>query len=355
MGVYLRGRFYWYRRMIDGHRVYRSLKIKKGQEAMLSGRMRQVDDEITAAAFGLPAPSRGAIRFSEYAKSYIDQKKHNKTILQTQRRLALVWELWLDLPLGQYTPAHVRELEETLFKRGIKPATVNRYMELLRSFWNCAIEDGAATTNPIRSYKHFTEDGTRRALSDEEIGKILDSARRMAEHPQNNLQTIFLDMALLSLATGMRLGLIINLKRDYIQGDMLIVPITQTKSKRRGTGMERGEKTKAIVLSPFAQEIIGRQKISGDYVFPMKRRKSTAINPIVRRIRKETGIADFMFHQFRHTASTFVGEHSSLVVAKAILGHTDIQTTLRYTHPGLAEQRASVAKLGTHIEELNRK
>ncbi len=48
MGVYLRGRFYWYKRMIDGVSYYRSLKIKKGQESMLSDRIAQVDDEITA-------------------------------------------------------------------------------------------------------------------------------------------------------------------------------------------------------------------------------------------------------------------------------------------------------------------
>jgi hypothetical protein len=42
-------------------------------------------------------------------------------------------------------------------------------------------------------------------------------------------------------------------------------------------------------------------------------------------------------------------------VAKAILGHADLKTTLRYTHPGLAEQRASVAKLGAYLEDLTRK
>ena len=354
MGIYLRGRFYWYRRMIDGHRVYRSLKIKRGQEAMLSGRMRQIDDEITAAHFGLPIPARGAIRFSQYAANYIEQKRHNKTVHQCRNRIDIICNIWPDLPLGQYAPAHVRELEAALFERGLNPATVNRYMELLRNFWNCAIEDGAATTNPIRFYSHFTEDGMRRALSDEEIGKILDAARHMAEKPRNNVQGVFLDMALLSLATGMRLGLIVNLRREYVRDDVLVVPISQTKSKRRGMGMGHGEKTKEIVLSPLAQKIIRRQTLRDDYVFPMKRRNSNSIIPVVRRIRKETGIADFTFHQFRHTVSTFVGEHSSLMVAKAILGHTDIQTTIRYTHPGLAEQRESVAKLGTHIEELNR-
>lgn len=355
MGVYFRGRWYWYRRMIGGRRVYRSLKIKKGQEAMLSGRIRQVDDEIAAAHFGLPAPARGAIRFSQYAESYIKQKKFNKSVYQLKHRLGIIWKLWPDLPLGQYSPTHVRELEAALFDRKLKPATVNRYMELLRNLWNCAIEDGAANANPIRSYAPFAEDGTRRALSGEELARILEVARRMAENPQNGIQAVFLDMALLSLATGIRLGLIVNLRREYVREDLLVVPVTQTKSKRRGAGMAHGDKVKMIVLSPLAQEIIGRQTSKDDYVFPMHWRNSNAIGLTVLKIRKEAGIPDFTFHQFRHTASTFVGEHSSLAVAKAILGHADLKTTLRYTHPGLAEQRASVAKLGTYLEGLTSK
>jgi integrase len=355
MGVYLRGRVYHYKRMIDGRTYYRSLKIHKGQEPLLSGQIKQVDDEITAAHFGLPAPSRGAIRFSQYTTSYIEQKRHNKSAYQLRHRLGIIGGLWADLPLGQYGPAHVRELETALFERKLKPATVNRYMELLRNLWNCAIEDGAATVNPIRSYQPFAEDATRRALSDDEIGRIVEVARRMKEKPLNGVQAVFLDMALLSLATEMRLGLIVNLRRNYIQGNMLVVPITQTKSKRRGVGMGHGEQAKVIVLSPLAQAIIGRQASKDDYVFPMRWRDSNAIGLTVKLIRKEANVPDFTFHQFRHTASTFVGEYSSLAVAKAILGHAGLKTTLRYTHPGLAEQRESVAKLATQLEGLTRK
>jgi len=52
--------------MIDGRTYYRSLKIHKGQEPLLSGRIKQVDDEITALHFGLVPPARGTILFSKY-------------------------------------------------------------------------------------------------------------------------------------------------------------------------------------------------------------------------------------------------------------------------------------------------
>jgi hypothetical protein len=75
MGVYLRGRIYHYKHMIEGRTYYRSLKIHKGQEPLLSGRIKQVDDEITALHFGLIPPARGTILFSEYVKKYLDRKE----------------------------------------------------------------------------------------------------------------------------------------------------------------------------------------------------------------------------------------------------------------------------------------
>jgi hypothetical protein len=174
MGAYLRGRVYHYKRMIDGRTYYRSLKIHKGQEPLLSGRIKQVDDEITVLHFGLVPPARGTILFSEYVKKYLDRKGRNASVYHVRRRLKIIKELWPDLPLNQYAPAHIRALEKELFARKLAPATVNRYMEHLRNLWNCAIEDREAIENPVRTYDLFAEDGARRALK---IVSILKRAR----------------------------------------------------------------------------------------------------------------------------------------------------------------------------------
>jgi hypothetical protein len=47
MGVYLRGRTYWFKRMIDGRVYARSLNIRKGQELLLSETVKLMDLEIT--------------------------------------------------------------------------------------------------------------------------------------------------------------------------------------------------------------------------------------------------------------------------------------------------------------------
>jgi len=90
MGVYLRGRYYWYKRMIDGICYYRSLKVKKGQESMLSARMDQVDEEIAAEHFGLPSPaSRGSLTLAEFIEIYKKRKFGKGSLERDIQRLAL--------------------------------------------------------------------------------------------------------------------------------------------------------------------------------------------------------------------------------------------------------------------------
>jgi len=51
-----------------------------------------------------------------------------------------------------------------------------------------------------------------------------------------------------------------------------------------------------------------------------------------RRILKEAGITDFRFHDLRHTAATRISRVAGINAAKNLLGHTRIETTMRYAH-----------------------
>jgi integrase len=353
MGVFLKHGRYHYKRMIDGHRYYRSLGLKKGQESMLSARIKQIDDEITATAYGLPAPGR-ATTLSEYKSTYLKHKAHKKSLDRDMQRLTYVIDALPDLPLRQYRAAHFEDLERILQEDGKGSVTVNRYMELLRHLFNLAIEDGILTANPLAHWEPFIEDGTRRALTDDEIGKVfaaLDNIR--TDKRFKSIRHVARDLALFALATGMRLSEIINLRRDQVHEDTLSLPISATKSRRRGISKQR---IKLIVLNDIALDVIRRQPEPGDeYVFPVSRRHPNIVFYLSQKIREKSGVKDFTFHALRHTASTIIAAQSSLAAAKAVLGHADIQTTLRYTHPGLDEQRASVAKLGDHLLKIIRK
>ena len=347
MGLYIRKGRYYYKKQIEGIAYYKALKLKVGQERLLSERLQQVEDEVTAQHFGLSYQSRGVTFLNEYAKVYLKRNKHKKSAHRDKQTLDIICD-YIDSPrLTAIGKAHIILLEEKLFKRKIKPVTVNRYFEVFQHLFNQAIEDGLVKENPVHKYyTPFIEDGTRRALSREEIQKILDACREIQAHSKSKLQAIFYDLHVFALSTGMRAGKILTLKHSYIQGDMILYPITKTKHRRRSRSQKR--KFKAIALNRTAKKIIDKHK-KGEYVFDLPRRSADAIRKNIYKVRRMTGINDYLFHMLRHTVSSVLAQETSLTTAKEILGHADIKTTLKYSHVNFSHLRDGVAKIENYF------
>ena len=350
MGLYIRNNRYYFKKEINNKKYYRALKLKRGQEGLLSARLKQVEQEILAEHFGIPYSPHEQINFLDYCKKYLEAKKHKKSWDRDKQRLLIIGECLGDPMLSCIGKSQIEKLEKFLFARNLKPSTVNRYFELLKHLFNLAIEDRYISENPCRYYQKFIEDGYRRALRREELKRILDAAERIQERPRSNIQSVIYDLIVFALNTGMRLSEILNLKKSYIQNDIISYPITETKYRRRI--FSQNSKFKAICLNSIAQETIQKINSQNDYVFPINRRHPSVIRKTIAKIRKVTGIKDFTFHQLRHTTSTLISSQVGLATAKAILGHTDLKTTLRYTHPEIEEQRRGVAKIGQYFKEL---
>ena len=353
MGLYIRGSRYNFKKQIEGKVYYRALRLRKGQESLLSARLAQVEEEIIAQHFGLPHTPSKQISFKEYIEKYIKAKTHKKSLIRDRQRFDKILEFWGNTPLQVIDKSHIQKLEKHLFAMKLKATTVNRYFEILRHLFNLAIEDGYVKENPARFYQPFVEDGERRALGREELVRILAAAKDIQDHPLSPTQGIIYDLVAFALNTGMRLSEIFNLKKAYIREDVIYYPITETKHRRRSNS--KVNKVKVMCLNSFALEITRRQKSKGDYVFPINWRDPGTIYHIVRKIRKLSGVEDFTFHQLRHTASTVLSSRVSLATAKKVLGHADIKTTLKYTHPEISEQKDGVAKIGEFFSDLSGK
>ena len=148
----------------------------------------------------------------------------------------------------------------------------------------------------------------------------------------------------------MRLSEILNLKKSYIADDIIFYPISETKHSRRV--YRQTEKVKAICLNSTASTIVKKSKTKYDYIFNIKWRNPNVVYQVVHKIRELSGVKDFTFHQLRHTTSTWIASQVSLATAKMVLSHKDIKTTLRYTHPGIEEQKSAVAKMGEYFKNL---
>jgi integrase len=164
-------------------------------------------------------------------------------------------------------------------------------------------------------------------------------------------------IVVIAVLTGMRIGEILALRWKYLdlmRGSIHIretvseglIGSPKTRSGRRDVPMSDRVRTAFEVHRSQS-----RQTGTEDLVFAT--RNQTPLNPknLLRRVLRPTCIAlklpAITWHSFRHTHATLLGEvGESLRTAQALLGHSDLETTLNvYTHAIPASQRRAVDKV----------
>jgi integrase len=358
MGTFLRGKIYQYKRQIEKRRYYRSLHIKRGQESMLSARLKQVEDEITAEHFGLPSPAAsGSILLSAYIPIYERWKSGKATIKRDVFKLNRALRIMGDKRLAGYRRDDFDRLEKQLLEDGLSKTTLNRDFEILQHAFSLAVKEHYLRESPLGSHEYFVEDANeRRALSDEEIASLLSTFRDLRDtaRPEDIIRHALYDLARFGLYTGARLGEIVNLRHDQIDGDKARYKITETKFRKRGAQAKIPEKI--IHLSAPALAIIAEQPPSEDgYVFRLRRSIHSIghISGYINTHRSTWGVPGFSFHWLRHTFITRAIAHGDPVLVRSLAGHGDLKTTLRYTHPDDAKKRDLVAKVGAEFERVS--
>jgi len=220
-------------------------------------------------------------------------------------------------------------------KRRWKDATINRYFAFLRHVLMLAVKDGKLTQNPVSGLKFFPEMNRTRFLSGDELARLRGVMQRS-------------DWKLIAFAieTGLRRSEQFSLQWDQVdlENGILTLPLP------------KGGKTRHVPLSDEAKAILRSfdSFLRSAWVFPGIKdvTKPMDSSAFIRRsfepgLRK-AGIAGACWHSLRHTAaSRRVMAGVDLVSVKEILGHRDIQTTLRYAHlaPGHLRDAVNLGSL----------
>lgn len=105
----------------------------------------------------------------------------------------------------------------------------------------------------------------------------------------------------------------------------------------------KGGRRHTVWLSEQAMDVLSRCERRGRYVFD-KRNARKAFEAAV----KKSGLVDFRWHDLRHTAATWLRQAGTPVeVVQRILGHADIETTMRYAHVVDSEVQEAMRNLPT--------
>lgn len=143
----------------------------------------------------------------------------------------------------------------------------------------------------------------------------------------------------------MRTGELLGLKWENVKDDRIVFKRTETKQK------------KVIPLTDGIKEVLDSIPEDGKrdgYVIPLRlgreERGITWMTGTIKKIREHSGIKDFIFHNIRHTASTIMvsealGRGASLTDIMKILGHSQIETTLKYVHSDFERMKKAMQVL----------
>ena len=220
------------------------------------------------------------------------------------------------------------------------PGNANHILGRLRQILNFAVACGHIERNPADGITFNRRTKLTRFLSKEELGRlhvVLGAQTRKDRRPQA-------DIIRLLLLTGCRKGEIMGLRWSEVRDGMLALEDSKT-----------GPRT--VPLSTQASAILDRQPGTGSpFVFPSPRdpaRPRCSTLGLWDRVRREAGIEDCRLHDLRHTmASHAVMNGVPVPVVSRMLGHSNVQMTLRYAHLADRDIEAAAERVGELMAEV---
>lgn len=283
-------------------------------------------------------------------------------------RLRRNFSKYLSRGLSEISAFEVERWRSDRLKSGTKPATVNKDIGGLKAVISRAMEMGLLDVHPLRSIKPLKVDNLAkcRFLDDVEYlvlkNALLDRDNRIREKRERfnkwrkergfrkvpslvgkNFADHLHPMVLISLNTGLRRGELFNLKWsdiDFLRKFMTI----------EGGGTKTG-KTRHIPLNSEVVMVLEKwkadQKAEHGLVFVgRKKERFDNVNTSWGKLLKDAGIKNFRWHDMRHTfASRLVMAGVDLNTVRELLGHSDLQMTLRYAHLAPSHTAKAVEKL----------
>ncbi len=311
MGLYRRGKVWYFTFTYSGHRYQGSLKTqsKKLAEKLYH---KIVSDIIEGTYFKNKA---NKYTFKDLVDTYL--KTYQK--LRDNYTVKKLLPVFGDYKLSEIsTSMIINYMNKRLTE--VKPATVYQELALMRRMFNVAIKEfGWINENPvskISGISALTKNSARdRWLTLEEEQKLLSVASPLW----------FKRLLIFALDTGMRRSEILNLKWKDIDLKKGFIRVEKSKN-----GEKRAIPCTKRVISILTE--IKKEKIvniSGK-VFP---HSIDAIRSALQRALEKAQIEDFHFHDLRHTFATRLVQNGvDLYVVKELLGHKTIAMTMRYAH-----------------------
>jgi integrase len=228
--------------------------------------------------------------------------------------------------------------------KGLAPKSISLAKNLVSRIFTTAMEWSYVQENPATHVRTPARVSQREpnALTPEQVRRLI------AELPEPCKS-----MVLIAILTGLRRGELFALRWGSIDFERKLLHVRESvyeghfgtpKTRSSFRKIPIGESLEAIFL-----RLREEKATANDLVFASQ--SGTALRPenvlkrVIRPACERLRLPKVGWHDLRHTSATLLHEHEPLRVAQAILGHSDLQTTLGYTHVLPGSQREAMRRL----------
>jgi integrase len=298
---------------------------------------------------GMYSKERGTpTTFDAFANLYLERYvavKDLRSVSTIEYRLRLLRSRFGSRRIADIRTGDIEDLRMDLRAAGKKPATINRYLALLRAMLNWAVLRGDLDQTPFRrgsqaviKLERENNRRRRRLSADEEAGLLGTS---------NGLLRA---LVVAALETGMRRGELLSLRFGDVDFDRNVIHIRPENAKsKKGRDipiattrlrtmleflrLDADGKTKKPEAPVFSNEV-------GEPILDFRGAWGTAL--------KRSKITDLRFHDLRgEFASRLVERGVPLSQVRDLLGHASIVTTERYDRQRFEALEGAVGRLDT--------
>lgn len=244
----------------------------------------------------------------------------------TQREYRRSIDLFIKPAIGAFKVVDVerRDIAELHHRLKDRPYQGNRTLGVLSKMFNLAEVWGLRPdgSNPCRHVPKYRERKRSRYLTQAELLR-LGTALSECEADGTESPFVIATFRLLVL-TGCRLGEIQTLKWEYITPNGMELPDSKTGARR--IPLPQAARAILSTLPRFPDNpYVVAGKVAGRHLSDLQ-------HPW-RRIRALAELDDVRIHDLRHTyASNAVSSGMPIQMVGRLLGHTQLQTTMRYAH-----------------------
>lgn len=294
---------------------------------------RKRETEIFEGHF-FPEKKKSRFRFKDLAVEFME--RHSKRNKRSWKRdvvsLNNLLPYFGDTYLDDISPRMIESYRIKRERDGVKSPTINREHGLLKSMFNRAIAWEMTGENPAKKVRMAKEKARNRFLTREEIQCLLRAS-------ETDWAPYLKPILVMALSTGMRKGEILKLTWDDVDFNRRAIQVKQTKiDEPREVPM-----TDWLfdTLQDWRNKNLDR---TSEYVFINKVGQPLGnVRKAFATALKKAGIADFRFHDLRHTAaSQMYMSGLDIKLIKEICGWKTLAILDRYAHLTTEHKRSAM-------------